>query len=107
MIVLFSTPFNTFSKETLVTKEINAFIKLSTCLDNISTSDITNPDHKIAKNLSLVTSIIENITLQLGSNNNEQKEFRGLYNVALKHCKTEIERYKNIQQQKMEKTQNQ
>ena len=106
ILILFSTPFDAFSEETLVTKEINAFTKLSACLDSIPDSEIINPDHKIAKNLSLITSVIEDITLQLGRNESEQKEFRSLYNIALKHCKIEIEYYRNIQQQNMEKIKN-
>ncbi|XQF94274.1 hypothetical protein ACOBV9_18910 (plasmid) [Pseudoalteromonas espejiana] len=34
---------------------------------------ITNPEHLVAKELSLMTGMSENITLELGTNTKEQK----------------------------------
>lgn len=71
-------------------KSVNPVIKAMECLRNIPDSEILNPEHTIAKELSLMTSVIENITLELGTNINEQTEYRELYKVAFKHCKEEI-----------------
>ncbi len=69
---------------------VNPVLMVMECLRNIPDSEITNPEHTISKELSLMTSVIENITLELGTNTNEQKEFRELYKVAFKHCPKEI-----------------
>lgn len=71
-------------------KGANPVIKAMECLRNVPDSAITNPEHLVAKELSLMTSVIENITLELGTNTKEQKEFRELYKVAYKHCPKEI-----------------
>lgn len=67
-------------------KNINSLIKVMECLRSIPDREFTNPDHLVSKELSLMTSVIENITLELGTNTNEQVEFRALYKVAYKHC---------------------
>jgi len=71
-------------------KTANPVIKAMECLRNVPDSAITNPEHLVAKELSLMTSVIENITLEIGTNTTEQKELRELYKVAYKHCKKEI-----------------
>ncbi|WP_419149533.1 hypothetical protein [Pseudoalteromonas 'SMAR'] len=71
-------------------KGVTPVIKAIECLRNIPDSEIANPEHTISKELSLMTSVIENITLELGTNTSEQKEFRELYKVAFKHCPKEI-----------------
>ncbi|MEZ9236897.1 hypothetical protein [Shewanella sp. 10N.286.52.A9] len=75
-------------------KNINPVIQVMECLRNIPDKEITNPDHLIAKELSLMTSVIENTTLELDINTNEQKEFRELYKVAYKHCPNSINTFK-------------
>jgi len=75
-------------------ESVNPVLKAMECLRNIPESEIANPEHTISKELSLMTSVIENITLELGSNINEQKEFRELYKVAFKYCPKEINELK-------------
>jgi hypothetical protein len=70
-----------------VKKEIDLFLGVSECLKKIPIDQIKNSEHD---ELSLITSVIENITLELGTNDNEQKEFRELYKVASKYCAKEI-----------------
>tara|TARA_B100001063_G_C16617526_1_gene478919 strand:+ start:523 stop:894 length:372 start_codon:yes stop_codon:yes gene_type:complete len=95
LFFLSSVPFFTYSNNDIaVKKEIDLFLGVSECLRSIPTTEIKNPDHKISPELSLITSVIENITLGLGTNDNEQKEFRELYKVAYKHCPKEIDRLK-------------
>ena len=75
-------------------KSVNPVLEVMECLRNIPDSEITNPEHTVSKELSLMTSVIENITLELGTNTKEQKEFRELYKVAFKHCPKEITKLK-------------
>ena len=70
--------------------EIDLFLALSSCLKHVPNSDINNPEHQISKELSLTTSVIENIATKLGSNTQEQLEYRELFKVAHKHCSKEI-----------------
>ena len=74
-----------------VKKEIDLFLGVSECLRNIPSDEIKNSEHG---ELSLITSVIENITLELGTNDNEQKEFRELYKIASKYCLKEINNLK-------------
>ena len=74
-----------------VKKEIDLFLGVSECLRNIPSDEIKNSEHD---ELSLITSVIENITLELGTNDNEQKEFRELYKIASKYCLKEINNLK-------------
>jgi hypothetical protein len=97
LFFLSSVPFFTYSNNDIaVKKEIDLFFGVSECLRIIPTTEIKNSDHMISQELSLITSVIENITLELGTNDNEQKEFRELYKVAYKHCPKEIERLKAV-----------
>ena len=72
-------------------KEIDLFLGVSECLRNIPSDEIKNSERD---ELSLITSVIENITLELGTNDNEQKEFRELYKIASKYCSKEIKNLK-------------
>ncbi|AUL75061.1 hypothetical protein ATS72_015600 [Pseudoalteromonas sp. 13-15] len=91
LFLLFSFSFSGYSNSLPPeNKSVNPVLKVMECLQNIPDSEITNPEHTISKELSLMTSVIENITLELGTNTKEQKEFRELYKVAFKHCPTEI-----------------
>ena len=95
ILFLFCISSNAVCDEDALTKEsIKLFFELSECLDTVPESEIKNPEHKVSKNLSLITSVIENITLELGTNDKEQKEFRELYKVAFKSCEAQINKYK-------------
>ncbi len=72
-------------------KEIDLFLGVSECLRNIPSDEIKNSERD---ELSLITSVIENITLELGTNDNEQKEFREPYKIASKYCSKEIKNLK-------------
>ncbi len=86
-LILSISFFAQSNNDIAVKKEIDLFLGVSECLRNISSDKIINPEHD---ELSLITSVIENITLELGTNDNEQKEFRELYKVASKYCSKEI-----------------
>ncbi|RCU50056.1 hypothetical protein DU002_10605 [Corallincola holothuriorum] len=87
LIFLLSFSFSVHCNNDIDSQEnINSVIQVMECLRNIPDKEIKNPDHLVSKELSLMTSVIENITLELGTNTNEQKEFRELYKVAYKHC---------------------
>ncbi|MBA6392327.1 hypothetical protein H4J38_16290 [Colwellia sp. BRX10-3] len=76
-----------------VKKEIDLFLGVSKCLRDIPSDKIKNSEHD---ELSLITSVIENITLELGTNDNEQKEFKELYKIASKYCSKEINNLKAV-----------
>lgn len=87
LILLLSLSFAAHSTRDIDTqKNINSLVKVMECLRNIPDREFTKPDHLVSKELSLMTSVIENITLELGINVDEQVEFRELYKVAYKHC---------------------
>lgn len=85
----------TFANDDLATVEsTNAMLNAMTCFSKVPEHEIENPDFKITKELSLATSVIEHITAEMGSNENEQTQFRPLFEIAYKHCATEIEQLK-------------
>lgn len=92
MLFLFSSiPLFAYSNNDIAAKkEIDLFLKVSECLRNIPHTEINKKEHKTSKELSLITSVIENITMELGTNDNEQIAFRELYKVANQHCSKEI-----------------
>jgi len=91
VFILYIISFFSYSNNDIaVKKEIDLFLETSECLRNIPSNEITNPEHKVSQELSLITSVLENITLELGTNKNEQKGFRELYKVAYKYCPKEI-----------------
>jgi hypothetical protein len=49
-------------------KEIDLFLGVSECLRSIPIGELEN---LVNRELSLITSVIENITLELGTNDNE------------------------------------
>lgn len=91
LFLLSSIPLFAYSNNDIAAKkEIVLFLKVSECLRNIPHTEINKTEHKTSKELSLITSVIENITMELGTNDNEQIAFRELYKVANKHCSKEI-----------------
>jgi len=108
LFLLSIIPFFSYSNNDIAVKrEIDLFLVVSECLRNIPSTEINNPEHKISQELSLITSVIENITLELGTNENEQKEFRELYKVAYKYCSNEINKLKAEYKSKANKQINQ
>lgn len=94
LLVITSLPFSGFCNSIASQENNNPLIQVMGCLRNIPDEEITSPEHLVAKELSLMTSVIENTTSEIGTNPNEQKEFRELYKVAYKHCLGPINTYK-------------
>ena len=93
MLILISSIsfFAQSNNDIAMKKEIDLFLGVTECLRNIPSDEIKNSE---SDELSLITSVIENTTLELGTNDNEQKEFRELYKIASKYCSKEINNLK-------------
>lgn len=98
--ILLISFFAQSNNDIAVKNEVNLFLVVSECLRNIPSNNIKDSKYD---ELSLLTSVIENITVELGTNNNEQKEFRDLYKIAYQSCEKEINslkaEYKKLGQQ--------
>ncbi|MEW6997100.1 hypothetical protein AADZ86_05305 [Colwelliaceae bacterium BS250] len=91
LFIILSTPFFAYCVEDTETKQtIDSFMLVSNCLAKIPDSEIINPEHKVSKELSLITSVIESLSVEFGTNDKGLMVFQELYRVAYKHCSTEI-----------------
>lgn len=88
LLICFSAQSN---NDIAVKNEVNLFLEVSECLRNIPSNNINDSEYD---ELTLLTSVIENLTVELGTNKNEQKEFRELYKIAAQYCEKEISNFK-------------